>query len=307
MNWFYIALIGPVLYAISNHIDKYLLEKYFKGGEAGALVIFSALFSIVALPIIYLIDPAVFSLGIVTILILLVNGALTIICLILYFKALRDEEASVVIPFYQTIPIFGFILGYIILGETLNANQVLACSLIIIGTIIISLNFSDGKIKIRKRAAALMLLASFLYAVGGVIFKMIAIEEGFWTTIFWDFSGKVLLGMILFVFAFSYRRQFFQVMELSRLRVLSLNSFNEIIFIIAEGTFAYASLLAPIALVMTVNGLQPLFVFLIGIIMTILYPSLVSESLSKKNIAQKVLAIVIITIGTYMLGISGAL
>ncbi len=63
MNWFFLALIGPLLYASTNHIDKVLLEKYFKVGGVGALMLFSSLLSVLALPIFYLADPTVLSVG----------------------------------------------------------------------------------------------------------------------------------------------------------------------------------------------------------------------------------------------------
>lgn len=307
MNWFWIALIGPVLYAVSNQTDKYILDKYFKGGEVGAIILLSSLFSIIALPIIFLIDHSVFSLGLKTTLILAANGTLNTVCLILYYNSLRDDDASSVVPFYQTIPIFGFILGYFMLGEVLSSKEIFACGLIIFGTIILSLDFADGKINIKKRVAILMLTTSLLYAISGVIFKMIAVDEGFWPSIFWDLAGKVILGAILYATVVSYRKQFLQIMKINSGPVLSISFFNELIFILADGFSNFATLLAPIALVMTVNGFQPVFVFLLGIILAVFFPKLGQETMDKNILTQKILAISIITIGTYMLGISGAL
>ena len=307
MNWFYIALIGPILYAVSNHIDKYLLEKYFKGGEAGAIVLFSAIFSVVALPFIFFIDHGVFSIGLRNILALSLNGTSGIICLILYFKALRDDDASTVVPFFQTIPIFGFILGYFLLGEVLNISQIFACLLIIVGTIILSLELNGGKIHIKKRVAILMTTASLIFAISGVIFKMIATEQGFWNSVFWEFSGKVIIGILIFAFASSYRKQFIEIFKKNSFPVISLTSFNEFIFILADGFSVFATLLAPIALVMTVNGFQPVFVFIFGIILTLFFPKISQESLSKKILIQKIGAIGVITAGTIILGMSGAL
>jgi len=59
MNWFVIALIGPFLYAITNHIDKILLEKFFKDGGVGTLILFSSLLSVVALPVVLIAEPTV--------------------------------------------------------------------------------------------------------------------------------------------------------------------------------------------------------------------------------------------------------
>ena len=44
MQWFFIALIGPLMYALTNHIDKILLEKYFKNGGIGTILLFNSLF-----------------------------------------------------------------------------------------------------------------------------------------------------------------------------------------------------------------------------------------------------------------------
>ncbi|MEZ4195538.1 MAG: hypothetical protein R3B53_04085 [Candidatus Paceibacterota bacterium] len=59
MTWFFITLIAPFIYAMTNHIDKILLEKYFKESGVGTLILFSSLLSIIALPIIYFSDPNV--------------------------------------------------------------------------------------------------------------------------------------------------------------------------------------------------------------------------------------------------------
>jgi len=50
MNWFLIALIAPIVWSIVNHIDKYMLSKYLKERGLGALLIFSALSSVIILP-----------------------------------------------------------------------------------------------------------------------------------------------------------------------------------------------------------------------------------------------------------------
>ena len=138
MNWFFLALIGPLLYASTNHIDKVLLEKYFKVGGVGALMLFSSLLSVLALPIFYLADPTVLSVGNKHIFVLALVGFFNILVLWFYLLALKDDEASVVIVFYQLVPVFGLILGYFMLDETLTQRQLIAMATIIFGTTIIS-------------------------------------------------------------------------------------------------------------------------------------------------------------------------
>src|SRR3989338_11582835 len=98
---FFIALIGPLLYALSNHIDKILLEKYFKEGGVGTLILFSSLLSAMALPFIFLADRTVFNINGMSILVLAVVGILNVLVLWCWLLALKTEEASVAVVFYQ--------------------------------------------------------------------------------------------------------------------------------------------------------------------------------------------------------------
>lgn len=304
MTWILIALIPPLLYAISNHTDKYLIEKYFKGGEVGAFIIFSAVFSIIIVPFIYFFKPEVLFIGLSSALILLLNGCLIVGSLICYFYAMREEEASVVIPFYQTIPIFGYILGYFILGETLSWSQIVASLVIILGASILAFEIEEeGGYRFKKRVVFLMLAASLLYALNGVIFKLFALDLGFWTSIFWEQNGKVLLGILILTFIESYRKQVVEVFRLNKASILFFNILNEGATLSADLICAFAYLLAPITLVMAVNSAQPFFVLVIGIILTLLFPKTFKESLAKKHLVQKIVAIGLIIMGGVLLSL----
>ena len=123
-NWFFIALIAPILWSIVNHIDKNILSRYQEGRGVGAILIFSSLSSVVILPFIifffilkYLAYPFRF-------LLLMMVGFLSAAAFYFYLQAMNIEEASVVIPLFQFDPVFGYILSYFILKESLNVNQI---------------------------------------------------------------------------------------------------------------------------------------------------------------------------------------
>lgn len=63
----------------------------------------------------------------------------------------------------------------------------------------------------------------------------------------------------------------------------------------------YATLLAPITLVMTLNGYQPVFVFLLGILLTLFLPSLVKEKIKPIHLLHKGIAIGVILGGTILI------
>jgi hypothetical protein len=51
--------------------------------------------------------------------------------------------------------------------------------------------------------------------------------------------------------------------------------------------------------VLLAGAFQPVFVLVIGVILTLFFPKISIESLSKKHLAQKIVAISLIMIGTY--------
>ncbi len=301
MTWFIIAVLGSLCYASTNHIDKYLISKYLKNGEVGSLIIFSAIFSIFALPIVYLIYPAVFTVTVIQGIILAVTGMMTVIAILLYLYALSEDEATNVVPFYQTVPIFGFILGYFVLGESITYIQGIASLIIIAGAIILSFDLGNSEIRFKGKVVLYMLSASMLYAISTVSFKLVAIDEGFWLSTFWSLLGKVVLGIIFLAFVPVYRNQFLTVLKSNRIGVLSLNSFNETLTILADGLVGYASLLAPVALVLLAGAFQPMFVLMIGVFLTVFFPKISQESLLRKHLVQKVSAILLIMIGSYFI------
>lgn len=302
MHWFFIALIGPLLYACTNFIDKVLLEKYFKKGGVGTLLLFSSLISATVLPFLFLMDKSVFDVDIIKIIVLSIVGILNVLVLWFYFIALKDEEASIVVVFYQLIPIYGGILGYFILGEKLTSMQLISMAIIILGTSIISFEIdSDNKFKLRRKTILPMLAAGFCWALGSVLFKFVAIEEKLVRSLFWEHLMLTVVGLFLFIFVRSYRVNFIESIRMNSKAILSLNFLNEGLYIAGNIVVAFAYLLAPVGLVLLTESFQPIFVFTIGVFLTVFFPGVTTEKIHIKHILQKIIAIIITGIGTYLL------
>lgn len=302
MNWFLIALINPVVHAFVNHFDKYLISKFLKNGSVGSLILFSALFAVFALPFIYIFKPGViYSVSFSDAVILMVNGAVLVGAIICYLYALEDDEASYVAPLFQLIPVFGFILGYLLLGEILTGRQVVAGLLILLGSLFLSLELSGNGKKIKTRLVLLMVGSSLLYAINAVVFKSVAVNAGFVDSVFWDMAGKFIFGVILFFVIRPYREQFLALIRDNGAYVLGLNIVNEIMGLVGEFALVLAVLYAPVALVQSVGGLQPAFVLIIGILLTKFLPHFGEEKLERKFLVQKFIGIAIITGGVYLL------
>src|SRR5262245_35573484 len=139
MHWIPIALLAPACWAVGNHIDKYLLAKQLDRRGAGSLMICSALIGALAMALILMVRPDVLGVGLPHALIALLNGVLYILGLLPYFHALQRDEASIVVPLFQTTAVFSYVLGLLVLGEQVTGWQLGATVLIICGSILIAL------------------------------------------------------------------------------------------------------------------------------------------------------------------------
>jgi drug/metabolite transporter (DMT)-like permease len=186
MNWLLVALLAPLLWASSSYIDKLLISKYFKGGT-GALIIYSCLIGLPVFLLIAIFKPAVLSVSLASAVLVTINGFVYILYLFPYLKALNKTDTSLVIPIFQTIPIFTYFLAFFILGERLSGMQIFGSLLIISGAAGISLKYENKKLSFGKDVLFLMLLSSFILSLNYLFFKFFAIDLDFWTVSFWQY------------------------------------------------------------------------------------------------------------------------
>jgi uncharacterized membrane protein/fumarate reductase subunit C len=301
MSWFFIALWAPLLLACANHNDKLLLSRYLKKKSIGSIVILSSLFSGVAIPIVLFIQPNVYDVSLVGGSALVATGMLSVLATVCYLYALDIDEASFVTPFNQTVPIFAYILGYFILGETITLAQGLGSFVIIIGALALSFEFGRQGMRFKRKVVTLMLGASVLSAINGVIFKLIAVDSGFWISLSWGFVGQVMAGLTCLVCVPSYRRDFLDLFKQKKVVVVGLVALSETLLSVSEAITFYATLLAPVALVLLVNSFQPLFVFALGIVLTLVFPRVAKESLGRMKMLQKGVGIGLMLVGGYLI------
>ena len=301
MSWFFIALCAPFLLACANHNDKFLLSRYLKEKNIGAIVIFSSLFSGVAIPIVLFIQPDVYDVSLVQGSAVVATGMLSVVAVVCYLYALDLDEASFVTPLYQTVPIFAYFLGYVVLGETITPAQGSASFVIIVGALALSFEFDRRGMRFKRNVVALMLAASFLSAINGVIFKLIAVDRGFWVSLFWGFVGQMMAGLTFLVCVPSYRRDFLSLFKQQKVAVVGLITLSKILFSVSEAVTLYATLLAPVALVLLVNSFQPLFVFTFGVVLTLFFPRVAKESLGRMKMLQKGTGIGLMLVGAYLI------
>ncbi len=302
MQWFFIALGAPFLWALTNIFDQYLVAKYSTGTRgSGGLVLFSSLIGIfVAIGIGIFID-GIFSISFLDQILLIIAGGLTIAWIIFYLFALEIEDVSAVVPWFLTIPIFGYILGYFFLNETLTLQQLIGSIIILIGVFLISIDFSDKKNKVKWRTAIYMTIACLLVSIAGVIFKYVTIGEDFWVSSFWEYAGLGIFGILIYLFVPKYRKEFMLMNKNGGKNIFAINTLSEILTVTGNLLTNFALLLAPITMVYLVGSFQPAIVLFLTILATKFFPSIVKEDLHKQILIPKIIAIIIMILGSVVL------
>ena len=299
MSWLFFAFSGPVLWAISVHLDKYLVERFFKQSNVAVLLIFTAFVGLLMLPFIWFFEPSAIDLDVEKIAIIAASGILYMGAMLFYLQALQSEEASVVAPFFQASPLFGYVLAFFVLGERLSAMQMAGGMLIIVGAAVVSIRVGErGAFKLRL--AALMLTCGFVLAIAALIFKIFAVEVAFWTTTFWMFVGEAVFGAVLLTVG-RYRTEFVRLVRTNTAALLSINASNELINLGGGLSNRYALLFAPLSLVQAIGSTTTLFVFLFGIVLSLFVPHIGRENLSGRELVQKGIAALFVAAGVALI------
>jgi uncharacterized membrane protein len=299
MSWLAFALCGPILWAISTHLDKYLVERYFKDTDVALLLVFTALMGVVLMPVIAFFEPGVFAQDWLSIGLMSLSGLLYMIGITLYLRALQGHDASVVAPFFQSSPLFGYALAYLVLGETLSGTQLAGGALIIFGVLSVSIVGGNSRERFQWKLAALMLCCGFIMSLSTLIFKAFAIKDEFWATTFWMFAGEALYGVVFLSIA-SYRAAFMHLLRSNGKALLAINASNELINLGGALANRYALIFAPLAVVQAVGSTTTLFVFLIAVLLTWLFPGISRENLSPRVFISKGIAAVLVTAGIFL-------
>jgi uncharacterized membrane protein len=297
--WLLFAFSGPVLWAASTHIDKFLVERYFRDSDTAVLMIFTALIGVLMLPFIAVLAPQTFSQGAASILVMTLSGLLYMGAMLFYLRALQSEEASVIAPLFQTSTVFTLLLAYLLLGENPGWRRLAGMALILASVISLTIDPGGRSRPIRRQTIVLMTCATFVVALASVLFKYFAVRSDYWSTTFWTFAGEAIFGAGILAVP-SYRRQFVTLLRTNTSALLSLNGANELINLGGGLGVRFASLLAPVAVVSAVASTTTLFVFAFGVLLSWFAPTLAREDLSKKNLLRKAVAAAVAATGVVL-------
>lgn len=294
MGWLPITIIGYFFNSISIIVDKSLLNK--KIPHPVVYTFYISLLGAVA----FLLAP--FGLHLISatnFIYSIISGFFFTLALLAMFSALLRSEASRVTPVIGSFsPLFILTLSYFVVRERLSLEQTIAFILIFLGSVLISYRrrYQDKHIK----SIWLAILSAFLFAVSYVLAKYVYDEVGFISGFVWARIGSFIAAIFL-------------LMPKKNRRVIQDNFKSRgdgaaPLMIIGQAAGALSSILVNIAislgsvtLVNALQGLNYVFLFFMVLILGKWHPEWLKEELSREIIVQKIIAILLIVVGLYLI------
>lgn len=302
MSWLIVAISAYLILAVVFLVDKYLLTTSIPNPKVYAFYI--GTLGILVLLLIPFIDFYVPEISQIALSFL--AGAIFIYALFWFYKALRFFEASRVVPAVGgMVPLFTFGLVYLFsLGkETLSFSEGLAFILLVFGSIFITL----GKEKlITLKSFKISAIAAFLFSLAFVLSKYVYMAQPFLNGFIWRSIGGFLMAMCFFIIFSEIRTEVFKKREKFSKKTATIFIANQA----AGGGAAilqnWAIALAPLSYIAFINalqGIQYVFLLIFSLLLSLKFPKIIKEEISKKILFQKITAILLIGAGLAILTI----
>ena len=294
--WIFLAICSAASLGLANIAHKRLLDNYLEGVGAlgaGSIVTRSVCAAIVLLAVGW---PA--AAPVESVVIGLLSGVSLGAGLLLLFLGLKLGEASRAVAVSQTNPILVALLAMVVLGETISAPQWAAIALVIAGVALVSIEgFGRGLLKLTP---GLTVLAGSSITLGLSFFLAKLVLTDLTP---WEVFGLQELGMVpafaVFGMPANWRRLFNGLRSGPALTT----------FVIGEGLLPQLAILlflwsfnfGPVSLASAILATRPLFVFVVGTLLSWRTFGMMQESLRPEALAAKGVAILMIVGGTTML------
>ncbi|MDE1811148.1 MAG: DMT family transporter [Candidatus Micrarchaeota archaeon] len=289
MLWAVLVLLSAFLYAASNIVDRFQVTKQFGKHFSllGITVVISGIMSLALFPL-----SDYHSMGLVQVGVGLLIGALAVVSLLMYYKALKIEEVSTVVGIWAVEPIFVLILAYIFLGEAFGPLKYAGVFMITIGAMLLQFKVTKARF---GTAFWLMLGAGIFEAIEIILLKYLLAFGGF-TTVF----SLTRLGIFLFglpVLALSLR-DIRSVVRTRGVTPLGIAGFGELLSISGAFLFVVAISLGYATLVTALAYTQPLFVLALASLAAYFYPKIIEERVNRKLLIARGVSIALIILGS---------
>ncbi|HVX57843.1 MAG TPA: EamA family transporter [Candidatus Saccharimonadales bacterium] len=296
MSWFYLALLAPLLYAVVVLFDDSLLRFVYKSPYIGTIA--AGFFGI--LPLVAVLFRAV-SIPANLALLALLAGFLTITYYFFYFKGLEVEAPSVVIALFNLAPATIPVLAHFLVHEDLQGIQLLGFLIILLASTAIavvdikSFKFSDALLPV--------LIAVICMDAASIITKHVYEHAQFFSAYMYFCMGMGLGGLAFLLLNFSENKKNLASIGKVLKKVLPFFIAAELCNVAAEFTINLAISRGPVSLVKAIEGVQPMFMLVIALLLYPIAPKFFREA-EEGGVVRKFALMAVAVVGLVLIGVT---
>jgi drug/metabolite transporter (DMT)-like permease len=297
MNWLLISLIPPVCWSISCVIDEYLTQKnpHLNGFN---FIILQSLVSIIPALFLLIYRPETLQIAFDIKILFGLLGIYFSLCFIPYIIAIKKDGSGIVVPFYQTLPLFIFLLAWLTLGETINFEQIIISIFIVIFACLSMIDETKG---FKWASIGFMTVSCVLLSIYVVFTRNLTVSYHWLDIAIWNYIGAGI-GAFLYL-CFSKNSRMHAATSLRNLKsIVPLFTFQTLLDVKANIFWILALSIAPSAgLVQTINAVQPFFVLVFATIAFKFAPHIYTTPSNGKVLIWRLFCFAVIFLGIYLL------
>ncbi|MEK7619568.1 MAG: EamA family transporter [Patescibacteria group bacterium] len=293
MSWVLLSIVAGFAWAIVNVIDKVVFVRWKLSPEVFFLLISIAFFlsGVVMWPFLGFPIPPQQEL-----LLAGISGCLYFLCFVFYYRALKNEEVSRVVPLWYLSPLFIIVFAALFLGERLTYFHIGGVVLLVFGAMTVTARglFSRP----RWGVLGLMIAADILFAASAVIGKQL-MDGGMdlWTY----YALSRVAGIVVVVPALILLWQpLCTAIRTNGMTFLWVIGLEELLNVGGDIAWLLAIGIGSATLATALSSSQPFFVLLIVLALGHVAPRLLDDEVGTRALAQKAFSIASIIVGAIL-------
>ena len=293
-SWILIAIVAYLLFALNGVADKFLLTH--SDHHPSTYVFYLGISSLVVL---VLSGFGLHMLPWPTLLLALLAGVSFAYALLFFYRAIQQTSISRILPIEGgLVPIFSLILAYITKIEIFDAKELIAFGFLVVGSVLMA--FKKTESGWHAKAWYHATIAAILFAVSFILTKFIYQQTNFISGLVWTRLGLAVGALTLLMWPLA-RRHIIAAPK-------TVTTGNKVLFYAAAAAGGAASFLqnyaiarGSVVIVNALQGVQFAFVLIISLFLSEFYPKVLKEDISAGILLQKIIAIILISIGLFRL------
>jgi len=224
---------------------------------------------------------------------LLIGGSLNAVTTVLFIKAIKHSDLSIVSPISTFTPLFLLITSPIIVGEFPGIFGLMGVGFIVIGSYVLNIKekrngcLAPFKALLKEKGAQLMLIVAFLWSITSNIDK-IGVQNS--SPVFWVIAINAFIAIVLFPIILRHPRKNLKQISSGLKTLVPIGLLSAIALV-------FQMIAISLILVIYVTSIKR-----ISVVMSVLWGHLFFK---EKNIKEKLAGVIIMIAGVFLITLLG--